>query len=94
MRLEQPLADGLFNGREFPIGLVKLDLGRLRAKFGGDCPVFRIRDTRLGLLQGPRYFLKLAVELVDDFPPRPLRGVPLLFGQLQFPGQAFAHRLQ
>jgi hypothetical protein len=47
---EKPLADGFLDGCEFPIGLVKLGLGRLRAKLGGYRSIFRICDTRLGQL--------------------------------------------
>ena len=50
--LEKPRADGFLDGCEFPIGLVKLGLGRLRPELGRYRLFFRDHDARLGLLQG------------------------------------------
>ena len=78
------------NGGDFLIGFVKPGLNGLRAKFGGYRSFFRTDDVRLRLLQGSRCVLKLAIEFIDDFAARTLGGVPLLFGELQFAGEAFA----
>ncbi|WP_375411761.1 hypothetical protein [uncultured Bradyrhizobium sp.] len=44
----------------------------------------------MSLLQRSRYVLKLAIELIDDLAARPLRGIALVFGKLQFFRQACA----
>ena len=45
---EQPLADRFLDRGEFPIGLVKPNLGRLRAKLGCDGFIFRRHDGARG----------------------------------------------